>query len=104
MSLPAESRTFAREVQFSWLENSDLGLAGSYKLMVNARLLINIPFHELSTQTPLCRLRNAVLTDVRLGVLALYDCTFCKTATGSYIRKCRWVLNYKSSNHKPRNP
>jgi hypothetical protein len=63
--LPAESRVFAKETEFFWVEESDFGIAGSFKLILNARKLVTMPFDQLRQHRAVCRLRQQVIADIR---------------------------------------
>jgi|GEM_PF-6066918 len=64
-SLPADSRMFAKEIEFTWFENADCGISGSFKIILNARRLITMAFQELTKHKPVCRLRHSVVADIR---------------------------------------
>ncbi len=64
-SIPAGARLFAKEVEFIWIENQAHGLSGSYRLIVNARLLKTLTFVELKNHSPSFRIRHSVVTDIR---------------------------------------
>lgn len=63
--LPAPSRVFAREVEFTWIENSGCSLSGSYKIIVNARRMRVLPFDNLKKHKAAFRLRSPVVSDIR---------------------------------------
>ena len=65
LKLPAESRVFAKDTEFFWVEESGFGIAGSFKLILNARILVTMPFDQLRQHRAVCRLRQQVIADIR---------------------------------------
>ena len=63
--LPPESRVFAKDTEFFWVDESDFGTAGSFKLILNARKLVTMPFDKLRKHRAVCRLRQQVIADIR---------------------------------------
>lgn len=63
--IPAACRIFAREVPFAQIENDDCGLNGSYKIIVNARMLVVESLENLTKHKVAFRLRNSIVTDIR---------------------------------------
>lgn len=63
--LPAASRAFATDVPFSNISNEEREVSGSYKMILNARILITYPAGSIPGSEPVCRLRHEVLSTIR---------------------------------------
>lgn len=63
LSIPENTRNFARDTEFIRIDES--GLAGDYRLVMNARWICSISVADLAKQKAVVRLRDQLITDIR---------------------------------------